>query len=91
MGNVVLCVRNIRNPYDCLDEQCKLTLYSCWLLEKPNATYGSISGPQLPVKSSLLFFFSNCDILGVKIIRIDPLEPNLWLYYVYYAVLQLFF
>jgi len=34
---------------------------------------------------------SNCDILGVKIIRIDPLEPNIWLYYVYYAVLQLFF
>ena len=36
-------------------------------------------------------FLSNCDILGVKIIRIDPLEPNIWLYYVYYAVLQLFF
>ena len=32
--------------------------------------------------------FDNCDILGVKIIRIDPLELNLWLYYVYYAVLQ---
>ena len=36
-------------------------------------------------------FLSNCDILGVKIIRIDPLEPNIWLYYVYYDVLQLFF
>ena len=36
-------------------------------------------------------FLSNCDILGVKIIRIDPLELNLWLYYVYYAVLQLLF
>ena len=52
---------------------------------------GSISGPQLPVKSTLLFFFANCDILGVKIIGIDPLEPNTWLYCVYYAVLQLFF
>jgi hypothetical protein len=36
-------------------------------------------------------FFANCDILGVKIIRIDPLEPNIWLSYVSYAVLQLFF
>ena len=54
---------------------------------------GSISGPKLPVKSRLIKstpFFSNCDILGVKIIRIDPLEPNIWLYCVYYAVLQLF-
>ena len=34
-------------------------------------------------------FFVNCDILGVKIIRIDPLEPNTWLSYVSYAVLQL--
>ena len=41
------------------------------------------------IKSAL--FFANCDILGVKIIRIDPLELNLWLYYVYYAVLQLLF
>jgi hypothetical protein len=32
-------------------------------------------------------FLSNCDILGVKIIRIDPLEPNIWLSYVSYAVL----
>ena len=47
---------------------------------------GSISGPQLPVKSSLLFLFANCDILGVKIIRIDPLEPNIWLYCVYHDV-----
>ena len=47
---------------------------------------GSISGPQLPVKSTLLlFFFAICDILGVKIIGIDPLEPNIWLYCVYYA------
>jgi hypothetical protein len=29
-------------------------------------------------------------MLGVKIIRIDPLEPNIWLSYVSYAVLQLF-
>ena len=36
-------------------------------------------------------FFANCDILGVKIIRIDPLEPNIWLCHVCYAVLQLFF
>ena len=36
-------------------------------------------------------FFANCDILLVKIIGIDPLEPNIWLYYVYYDVLQLFF
>ena len=34
--------------------------------------------------------FDNCDILGVKIIRIDPLEPNIWLSYVSYAVWQLF-
>ena len=27
--------------------------------------------------------FDNCDISGVKIIRIDPLEPDIWLYYVY--------
>ena len=50
-----------------------------------------LNSPQLPVKSTLLFFFANCNTLGVKIIRIDPLEPNIWLYYVYYAVLQLFF
>ena len=36
-------------------------------------------------------FLFNCDILGVKVIRIDPLEPNTWLSYVSYAVLQLFF
>ena len=36
-------------------------------------------------------FFVNCDILGVKFIRIDPLEPNIWLSFVSYAVLQLFF
>ena len=36
-------------------------------------------------------FFVNCDILGVKTIRIDPLEPNIWLSYVSYAVLQLLF
>ena len=41
------------------------------------------------IKSALLF--ANCDTLGVKIIRIDPLEPNIWLHYVYCAVLQLFF
>ena len=31
--------------------------------------------------------FANCDILGVKIIRTDPLDPNIKLYCVYYAVL----
>ena len=29
--------------------------------------------------STAAFFFTNCDILGVKIIGIDPLEPNIWL------------
>ena len=36
------------------------------------------------------FSFANCVILRVKIIRTNPLEPNIGLSYVSYAVLQLF-
>ena len=46
-----------------------------------------------PIASDILSarFLSNCDILGVKVIRIDPLEPNIWLSYVPYAVLAAVF
>ena len=48
-------------------------------------------GSSIASKIDSALFFANFDILGVKIIRIDPLEPNIWLYYVYYDVLQPFF
>ena len=47
-------------------------------------------GSSIASKIKFALFFANCDILGVKIIRIDPLEPNIWLTYMYYAVLELF-
>ena len=53
---------------------------------------GSISGPpSIASKIKFALFFANCDILRVKIIRIDSLEPNIWLYCVYYAVLAAVF
>ena len=51
---------------------------------------GSVLGPQLPVKSNLLRFFLIRGQQGVKTIRIDPLEPNIWLYYVYYDLVKSF-
>ena len=44
-------------------------------------------GSSIASKIKFALSFANCDILGVKIMRIDPLEPNIWLYCVYYDVL----
>ena len=43
-------------------------------------TGGSFSvGSSIASNVHAALFFYNCNILGVKIIRIDPLELNLWL------------
>ena len=48
-------------------------------------------GSSIASKIKFALLFANCDILGIKIVRIDPLEPSIWLYCVYYDVLAAVF
>ena len=70
-------------------ENCDMVTCAFWL--PPQRVRWFILGSSIASDILCARFFVNCDILGVKFIRIDPLEPNIWLSFVSYAVLQLFF
>ena len=78
-------LRAIVNSYP---SKTKGDISHMWLMnpEALNA-FGSFSGSSLPVIYTLLFFCQIATYWGVKIIELDPLESNIWLSYVSYAVL----
>ena len=83
-----LCLHPLAVVNSCSMHVSHLLIIATEHLSLPNTVHNSwfILGSFIASNIHAALCFANCDILGVKIIRMDPLESNIWLSYVSYAV-----